>query len=147
MRKVIGYLVELFEKRFDGLGNLYLTGDLQDLATDELPDAKLLGKEYKAGNKGVCHGRVVSMPFFWGRHRECAMQRGPFTNSRDWLHAQLQFHVFDLENQPDSDFDSDDEEDDTTPCAGALANTRSAISHRASRISALIDKIFPANEK
>jgi hypothetical protein len=81
VRKIVNYSVQLFEKRFTPLRSLYTTKDPQRLATAELPDAELLGAEYSTDMETFCQSRIVSMPFFWGKHLSCDVPRGPFTNS------------------------------------------------------------------
>jgi hypothetical protein len=54
VRKIINYSVQLFEKRFTRMGNLYATKDIQKLATAELPDVKLLGAEYSTDTEAFC---------------------------------------------------------------------------------------------
>ena len=46
--------MQLFSKRFDRLGNIYSTKDLQQLSTAILADAKLLGSEYSADTCPYC---------------------------------------------------------------------------------------------
>lgn len=81
------------------------------------------------------------MPFFWGKHLSCNVSRGTFTNSRDWLAAQLQLHLIDLDEEPspDTDSDSDDDFED-------LYNTDEAVKRRAARLMAVLAKVFPEDE-
>jgi hypothetical protein len=146
VRKVIGYLAQLFEKRFTRMGNLYATADIQKLATAELPDAKLLGAEYSTDTEAFCQSRIVSMPFFWGKHLSCYVPRGPFTNSRDWLTAQVQLHIFDFDNPPDPDSDDSDDSDSDSDDEIPDFATPEAIKRRANRLLALINKFFPEDE-
>lgn len=141
VRKIIGYLVQLFEKRFDRLGNLYATKDIEQLAEAEKPDAELLGPEYSSDTDNFCLSKIVSMPFFWGKHPSCTVTRGPFTNGRDWLAAQLELHLWDLDNDNDPDSDSDSDSDDFS-----ITNSDEAVKRRASRLLALLPKIFPEDE-
>jgi hypothetical protein len=141
VRQVVAYFAQLFEKRFEHLGNLYTTKDMQKLSSAELPEVKLLVAEFSTDTEGLCQGRIVSMPFFWGKHVSYDVPRGPFTSSRNWLTAQLDLHLIDVDAEPDSDSDSDSDEE-VHP-----SNTPSAIKRRVSRIAALITKFFPADEK
>jgi hypothetical protein len=64
VRKIISYFAQLFNKRFDRLGNLYSTKDFQRLPKAGLSDAKSLGSEHTTDRDGFCQSRIVSMPFF-----------------------------------------------------------------------------------
>jgi hypothetical protein len=90
VRKVVTYSAQLFRKRFNRLGNLYSTTELQQLSTPDTPDAVLLGAESSTGYTQFCLSKIVSMPLFWGKHVDCDVPRGPFKRSRDWLAAELQ---------------------------------------------------------
>ncbi|KAH7095644.1 kinase-like domain-containing protein [Paraphoma chrysanthemicola] len=138
--KVIHYLTQLFATRFNRLGNLYATKDLQQLTAGELPDAKLLGSEHSTPSEGFCVSQVVSMPFFWGKRVSSDVPRGPFSNSRDWFATQIQLALIDLDVEYD-DSDSDSDSDDEHPM-----HSREAVTHRANRILALLPTIFPENE-
>jgi hypothetical protein len=72
-------------------------------------------------------------------------QRRSANNSRDWLAAQVQLHVFDFDNPPDpdsDDSDTDSDDSDEMPSWG----TPEANKRRANRLLALVDKIFPEDE-
>jgi hypothetical protein len=132
-------------KRFDRLGNIYSTKDLQQLPTAVLADAKLLSSEYSTETEGFCQGRVISMPFFWGKHLSCDVARGPFTNSGDWLAAQLQLHLINLDEEPNPDADSCSDPDSDSDFED-LYNTDEAVKRRAVRLMAVLAKLFPEDE-
>jgi hypothetical protein len=83
------------------------------------------------------------MHFFWGKHLSCDVTRGPFTNSRDWLAAQLQLHLIDLDEEPNPDADSDSDSDSDFK---DLYNTDEAVKHRAAHLIAVLAKLFPEDE-
>jgi hypothetical protein len=149
VRKAVGYLVQLFEKRFTDLGNLYATKDLQKFCTALIPDAKLLGAEHSVGTDAFCQSRIVSKLFFWGKAVSYHVHRGPFTNSRDWLAAQIQLHLFASDNDSISDSssnsgsDTDDDSDDD--CKDPYSSDE-AVKRRADRLRALLPTVFPEDE-
>ncbi|EJD38210.1 kinase-like protein [Auricularia subglabra TFB-10046 SS5] len=68
VRDVVACLVELFEQKLRGIGNIYPTsGD----------------------GASIDVGRIVSLPFFWDQRAEQDVPRGPFRSSADWLSARL----------------------------------------------------------
>ncbi|KAH8589886.1 hypothetical protein B0O99DRAFT_745701 [Bisporella sp. PMI_857] len=78
---VASVLGQLFDVRADAIGRIY-----------QLNTAACKNK--KASQFVV--SRIVSMPFFWGDHIQLGhIPRGPFTSSRDWLHARLQLLLHD----------------------------------------------------
>ncbi|KAI4625309.1 uncharacterized protein J4E87_005156 [Alternaria ethzedia] len=44
-------------------------------------------------------GKIVSVPFFWGAHIDHNIPRGPYKRSQDWLAAQLQLSLLDLDDE------------------------------------------------
>jgi hypothetical protein len=137
VRKLIEYLAQLFEKRFDWLGSLYATEDLQQLPSNEIPDTRLLGMEHSTYTQQFCLGKIVSMPFFWGQQLDRNVPRGPYKHSREWLSAQLRL-TFMERNDPFDDGveDSDDDDDDH-------GENPEIIKRRYERLMALLPKIFP----
>jgi len=140
VRNIVSYFVQLFSKRFDRLGNIYSTKDFQQLPTGVLADARLLGSEYSTDTEGFFRGGIISMPFFWGNHLSCDVARGPFTNSRDWLAAQLQLHLIDLD-EPDADSDPESDDDFVD-----LYNTDEAVKRRTARLLAVLAKLSPEDD-
>ncbi|MCJ1422248.1 hypothetical protein MMC29_000128 [Sticta canariensis] len=98
VKEVASIMAQLFELRYDSIGNLFNAKDLPMASeyTSQKPDAVVLG-------------RIVSMVFFWNTHLKSDVPRGPFASSKDWLDARFQLmeedclHV--LESQ---DADEDD---------------------------------------
>jgi hypothetical protein len=139
VRKLIEYLAQLFEKRFDRLGSLYKTKNLQQLPSNKIPDTRLLGMEHSTYTQQFCLGKIVSMPFFWGQQLDRNVPRGPYKHSREWLSAQLQLNFMER-NDPFDDGveDSDDDDDDH-------GEKPEIIKRRYERLMALLPKIFPEN--
>lgn len=81
-----------------------IMGQLFNIRTDTIGSIYQMEPD-KASLFGL--GRIVSMHFFWGDHVHLDhIPRGPFTSSRDWLHARLQLLLHDcttLLANPDSD--------------------------------------------
>lgn len=105
VRKAVSYAAQLFDTRFNRLGNLYFTKDLQKLSTPEIPNVSLLGAESSINSTQFCLSKIVSIPFFWGDHVDCNVSKGPFESSKDWVTSQLQLQIFDLNNK---EIDEDD---------------------------------------
>jgi hypothetical protein len=97
-RNIITYCSQLFKQRFSGLRNLFTSEDLQKLATNDIPNAMLLGKEFSTPETGFCLSEIVSYPFFNDTHLTANVRRGPFKSSRDWLAARLQLYIWDIDN-------------------------------------------------
>ena len=138
VRKVVSFLVQLFKTRFPRIGNLYEWSDLQRLQTSDLPEHTPLGYEHSTKETTLCLSQVVSIPFFLGKHATFDIQRGPYTNSRAWLAAQLQLYIKGADDPilyEDSGTDSDDDPDEFA--------TPEAIKSRANRLIALLPTVFP----
>lgn len=84
VRQVVSYLAQLFERRFSHIGSLYATSELQKLpkATD-IPEVVLLGANVSTPDTAFCLSRIVSIPFFWGKHIKYDVPRGPFKSTRE----------------------------------------------------------------
>jgi hypothetical protein len=63
VRKVIGDLVQLFQKRFSHLGNLYATKDLPKLPTAPASDTELLDAKRSTDDNHFRLSQIVSMRF------------------------------------------------------------------------------------
>ncbi|KAH4039498.1 hypothetical protein HBI09_032810 [Parastagonospora nodorum] len=100
VRKVIGYLTQLFRKRFSRMGNIYDTRDLQKLSEQDLPDAILLSADHSTSDTAFSMSEIVSIPFFYNDHGSVDVERGPYKRSHEWLAAQLQFALHDADNVP-----------------------------------------------
>lgn len=102
---VASVMAQLFQLRYDSIGNLFNVKDLSTVSER---------KSYKdtAEPNVVVLDRVVSMVFFWNTHLKSNVPRGPFASTRDWLDARFQLMEEDcrgiLECQ---DADEDDIED------------------------------------
>jgi aminoglycoside phosphotransferase (APT) family kinase protein len=112
VRKVIEYLVRLFRKRFQHLGNVYAPHDLQQIPDPVRPNAISLSAEHSTGSTGISVSEIVSIPFFYHDHGRVDIQRGPYTHSRDWLVARLQLAFHDAENMTDVEYDDDHEDEE-----------------------------------
>ncbi|KNG48669.1 kinase-like protein [Stemphylium lycopersici] len=130
VRKAVSHAAQLFKPRFNRLGNLYSTKELQKLSSSNIPDVSLLGAEASTDSTNFCLSKVVSMPFFWGKRADRNVLRGPFKSSKDWLAAQLQLQILDLE---DKEFDEDDPDEDDPE----------VDKRRAQRLLGLLPNIFP----
>ena len=97
--KMVSVHAQLFQQRFDQLGNLYPANELPHLTTPGLDDIALLTLEVSILSTKVGLGKIVSAPFFWGAHIDHNVPRGPYKRSQDWLTAQLQLSLFDLDDE------------------------------------------------
>jgi hypothetical protein len=59
VRKVITDVAQLFRKRFNRLGNLYSTAELQQLPSTDIPDVVLLGAESSTDSLQFCLSKIV----------------------------------------------------------------------------------------
>ncbi|KAI4616007.1 hypothetical protein J4E83_006676 [Alternaria metachromatica] len=99
VRKMASIHAQLFQQRFDQLGNLYPANELPHLCTPGLDDIALLTLEASILSQHVGLGKIVSAPFFWGAHIDHNVPRGPYKRSQDWLAAQLQLSLLDLDDE------------------------------------------------
>ncbi|KAI4609071.1 hypothetical protein J4E80_008818 [Alternaria sp. BMP 0032] len=99
VRKMVSVHAQLFQQRFDQLGNLYPANELPHLTTPGLDDIALLTLEVSILSTKVGLGKIVSAPFFWGAHIDHNVPRGPYKRSQDWLAAQLQLSLLDLDDE------------------------------------------------
>jgi aminoglycoside phosphotransferase len=83
------------------------------------------------------------MQFFWGKHLDCDVARGPFKRSRGWLAAELQLQIIDLDEE-DSDEDSDADSDDSDYEDPEVIKQRAH--QRAQGLLDLLPKVFPNDE-
>lgn len=104
---IISYLIQLFQKCFKRIGNLYTTKDLQAHSSADIANTILLGLEHSFSGLGLYLSEVTSIPFFWGN-----VDRGPFERSQDWLRACLGLYLSSAEDpvtvvrDPEDDSDS-----------------------------------------
>jgi aminoglycoside phosphotransferase (APT) family kinase protein len=113
VQQVVAYLAQLLYRQFHRIGNLYATHDLQRLLTVYIPDALLLGAEHSTDNSAFCTSEIVSIPFFYNDHGSVNIERGPYKHSRDWLAANLELALHDVENRPEKTDNEDDEDTET----------------------------------
>lgn len=98
-------MAQLFELKYNSIGNLFYEKDLYDLS-----DCPCKGDAVKPDT--VVIGRIVSMIFFWGTHLAMNVSRGPFSSSKDWINARFQLMEGDCRRVLNSeDADEDDIED------------------------------------
>ncbi|KAI4924977.1 uncharacterized protein J4E92_007014 [Alternaria infectoria] len=97
--KMVSVYAQLFQQRFNELGNLYPANELPHLRTPGLDDIALLTLEASILSQHVGLGKIVSAPFFWGAHIDHNVPRGPYKRSQDWLTAQLQLSLLDLDDE------------------------------------------------
>jgi hypothetical protein len=112
VRKIIVYLIRMFRKRFQHLGNVYATHDLEEISDTVRPKAMPLGAEHSTGSTGFSISEAVSISLFYNDHGSVDIQRGHYKHSRDWLAARLQLALHDAENISDADYDDDDDEEE-----------------------------------
>jgi hypothetical protein len=145
VRNIIAYFVQLFEKRFHELGNLYTMTDLQQLTTKDIPDTKLLGSDSSSTDNGFCLSEIVSYSFFSDTHLRANIPQDPFKSSHDWLAARIQLHIYDIDHPRLTDADSDDseEEDEDLNSEITIMNSPLAIKSCARRLLALLPTFFP----
>lgn len=98
-------MAQLFELRYNSIGNLFHEKDLCHLS-----DRPSEGDAVEPDT--VIIGRIVSMIFFWGTHLAMNVSRGPFTSSKDWMNVRFQLMEGDCRRVLNSqDADEDDIED------------------------------------
>ena len=102
VRRLVKYQAQLFEKRFEQIGNIFV----QEKEVHDEADRGLVPKERR-----FILGRLVSLIFFWGDHLTHDVPRGPFKSSYDWLHTRLQFILTDQERILKTSDDEDEIED------------------------------------
>ena len=78
---------------------MYPANELPHLTTLGLDDIALLTLEASILSTKVGLGKIVSAPFFWGAHIDHNVPRGPYKRSQDWLAAQLQLSLLDLDDE------------------------------------------------
>ena len=76
-------IAQLFELRYDLIGNLF---NAKDLSMEPGRTVRNNATE----SDFVVLDRIVSMAFFWDTHLESDVHQGPFASSKDWLEARFQ---------------------------------------------------------
>lgn len=98
-------MAQLFELKYDSIGNLF---DAKDLP---------IASEYKSQDNavesnGLAHGRIVSTVLFWNTHLKSDIPRARFATSKYWLEAIFQLMEEDCKHVLESqDAEEDDIED------------------------------------
>ncbi|KAF2791777.1 hypothetical protein K505DRAFT_308861 [Melanomma pulvis-pyrius CBS 109.77] len=136
VRKIISYMVQLFQKRFKQIGSLYIIDDLQQLPKSERPSTAPVTSATPEGigNSKEYHlSDIISVPFFYIDHLTHDVPRGTFHHSRDWLAARLQFHINDANNIPQ------DADEDTIAI-------KKCTKLNAERLLKILTKVLPTNE-
>jgi hypothetical protein len=112
----------------------------------------VLSAEHSAGSTEFTTSEIVSIPFFYGNHRNLDADRGPYKHSQDWLVARLQPAHHDAEKILVKEDKSDKEFDDkntapSTPGSNSKSKFKqvdpASIMTRISRLKFLIPKTFP----
>lgn len=98
VKEVASIMAQLFELRYDSIGNLFNAKDLP------------MASEYTSHRSDVVVlGRIVSAVFFWNTHLKSDVPRGPFASSKDWLDARFQLmdedcqHVLESQDADEND--------------------------------------------
>lgn len=89
VKDVASIMAQLFELRYDSIGNLFNTKDLS-MATEHANQNNSFESDI------VVLDQIVSMPFFWSTHLKSNVNRGPFALSKKWLDARIQLLEEDL---------------------------------------------------
>ena len=108
VKEVAGITAQLFELRYDSIGNLFNAKDLP-------VRSERANRDDVTGSDTVVLDRIVSTEFFWDRHLKSNVHRGPFASSKAWLEARFQLKEEDcirvLESQDADATDIDDMEE------------------------------------
>ena len=137
IKQLVHYQARLFQKKFEGIGNIYETSGeavepIKKLKTGSGPISAQ--KSTDINKLPFTLGRIVSLIFFWGDHLMYDVPRGPFRSSHDWLHTRLTFILTDQERiLKDSDDEGDIED---------AENARNI----AKRLLDILPGIFPQSE-
>ncbi|KAI0346107.1 kinase-like protein [Trametopsis cervina] len=91
---VVNVLAKLYAHPLSGIGNIYAD------ANNEAPSRDVTEV-----------GRIVSMAFFWHKHYDYDVERGPFRCSHDWLAARLAFVLHDAKETLSTSTDEDEVEE------------------------------------
>ncbi|KAH6860900.1 kinase-like domain-containing protein [Alternaria rosae] len=135
VRKLVSVHAQLFQQRFNRLGNLYPANELSQLSTSDMDNITFLGPDASIRSTQLALGKIVSAPFFWGKHIDHNVPRGPYKHSRDWLSAQLQLNLLDLNDE--SNRETSDE----------IKRSDDKAKNRAQRLLDLLPKNFPEEEE
>jgi aminoglycoside phosphotransferase (APT) family kinase protein len=87
VRQCAKFQVQLFQKQFDKIGNIF--------PHDGSGDRSGPGLSIAEDNDVIHIGRIVSTAFFLGDHLTQDAPRGPFETSLEWLQTRLQFALND----------------------------------------------------
>ena len=104
MKDVASIMAQLFEMRYDSIGNLYSAKDLPR-------SSELTIQNNAAESSSVVLGRIVSISTFWNTHWKSDVHLGPFASSRDWLSAKFQLREEYLAHLLESQDPGEDVED------------------------------------
>ena len=104
VKDVASIMAQLFELRYDSIGNLYNPEDLPILSERKIQ------KNVDESNSVVLD-RIVSMSTSWNAHLVADVHLGPFTSSKDWLDARFRLMEEDLTRLLESQDPDEDVED------------------------------------
>ena len=121
VKEVAGIMAQLFEVRYDSIGNLYHAKDL--------PVASHASKQRGNPKNAVVVDRIVSSAFFWKTHLKSNVHRGPFASSEDWLDAKVQLMEEDLTRISKSEDADQDEIEKAEKARRLLDRLRKNISY------------------
>ena len=79
---IVDILARLYDHPFSGIGNIF-------------PPEALSASPFSSPSPNINVGRIVAMDFFWDKHFDQDVPRGPFRSSYEWLTARLSFVVND----------------------------------------------------
>ncbi|KAF1365032.1 hypothetical protein EJ07DRAFT_97538 [Lizonia empirigonia] len=143
VRRIVSSIAQLFQKRFDHIGNLYRTY-LQKLPSADILDTVSLDHEHSSSKDEFCLGKVVSLWFIWGNHLKFDVPRSPFKSSQEWLRTTLRLFYLAVDDPVTVIKDSDDGTDSDE--AVHPPRTPDAIKVRIQRPINLLPTIFSTFE-
>ncbi|KAI0045349.1 kinase-like protein [Auriscalpium vulgare] len=114
VKTLVGIIGRLHDHPLSGIGNIYPP---QEGALTPAPTPAV--------------DRIVAMAFFWDKHSDQDVPRGPFHSSHDWLAARLAFVLNDAAETLRTSEDEDDREE--------AVETQEA----AQRLARLLPRLFP----
>lgn len=85
VKDVAMIVAQLFQQRYDSIGNLY---HIKDLSKTSEPTSQ--DRISRPTSTPVVLGRIVSDVFFWNPRFKSIACPGPFASSKDWLNARIQ---------------------------------------------------------
>lgn len=110
--KLAEFSVSLWRNQLQGIGNLYPSATTDgESALAQQPVASDTSEGFEIEQTRM--GRIVSLGFLWGSHGRQNVPRGPFSCTKDWIHAYLALHRNDYHEFSDKHTGRKDLDDDT----------------------------------